>query len=333
MMIAHPLARRAATTLVLIYALLLAFSLTAHAQSGNFNADVINALSKDGYYVSPDTANEIQAAKQGDVPSKLKDAVNRLKGRGYDVKLVVLDSQSINDKPRFTDPTQYAAYLHDQMNLGNGILVVTDIRGGSGAKTDKLSNGDITSIFNAQRTAFTANVVDGTIAFATALQDKMLGNDSGQRNGTITIAAIVVIVILVVAFLTISGLNARWAMRLNGAKKLSSDLSAQVVQMGGNLDFLKLQNAHAYEQVSAHLNPGNKLLSEANDQLSKLKSPGFFALAFQYGRIDHDLSDVEAALQSAKGEIDQAQQIFNANWSGSNSGGSNQDKATARMQT
>lgn len=309
---AYPLTRRAAIAALLGFALafILSFS-PAQAQSPSVN--IINALGSQGYYISPIADQEMKGANINDADSKIKNAVNDLKGKGYDVKIAMIVS---NDVPlTYGTLANYCQYLHDYLNMGNGILVLTAIDGGAAATTNKLSPSDSTTIFNAQRATFTKNVVDGTVAFATAVDDKIRGNDSTQRTSFITIAVIVILIILGVAFVTISGLNARWAMRLNSAKKLSSDLSNEVVQMGSNVDFLKLQNAKAYDEVTAHLNPGNQLLSEANSQLAKLKSPGFFALAFQYTKIDHDLHDVEAALQSAKGEIDQAQQIYNANWS------------------
>jgi hypothetical protein len=312
----YPLARRAAFAALLGIALALILNFShASAQS---SVTIINALGSQGYYISQTAGDEMKGAGINDADSKLKNAVNDLKGKGYDVKLAMIVS---NDVPnQYGTLANYCQYLHDYLNMGNGILVLTAIDGGAAATTNKLSPADSTTLFNAQRATFTKNVVDGTVAFATAVDDKILGNDSGQRTSFITIAVIVILVILGIAIFTISGLNARWAIRLNNAKKLSSDLSNEVVQMGSNVDFLKLQNAKAYDQVTAHLNPGNQLLSDANTQLAKLKSPGFIALAFQYSKIDHDLHDVEAALQSAKGEIDQAQQIYNANWSSSNPG-------------
>ncbi|PZS00008.1 MAG: hypothetical protein DLM69_06855 [Candidatus Chloroheliales bacterium] len=320
---AHPLIRRAAIIALLGFALVLTLSLSsAYAQPRN-SVEIINALNKNGYYLSPNAAGLLSSInqKQSDVENKLKDAVNRLKGRGYDAKIAIISTEDIPiqcGSVQCGDARGYTTYLHDYLNMGNGLLVITDLRGSIGAKTAKLSDTEVSNILNSQKAALTSNIVDGTIAYATAIMDKITGNDTSQRNTFITVAVVVVIAILVIAFLTISGLNARWAMRVSSAKKLSSDLSAQVVQMGGNMDFLKMQSQQAYDQVAAHLNPGNQLLSEANDQLAKLKSPGFLPLAFQYTRLDHDLHDVEAALQSAKGEIDQAQQIFNANWSSPN---------------
>lgn len=314
---AHPLVRRAAIVALLGCAFALALSWSSvHAQSSSVG--IINTLSSQGYYISPTADQEMKGANSPitDADSKIKNAVNNLKGKGYDVKIGMIVSSDIPQQ--YGNLANYCQYLHDYLNMGNGILVMTAIDGGAEAASTKLSPTDTTTIFNSKRADFTKNVVDGTVAFATAVDDKILGNDSGQRNSFITIAAIVIIVILAIAFFTISGLNARWAMRLNGAKKLSSDLSAEVVQMGGNLDFLKMQNAQAYDQVTAQLNPGNQLLSEANTQLGQLKSPGFFPLAFRYSKLDHDMHDVEAALQSAKGEIDQAKQIFDANWSSRN---------------
>jgi hypothetical protein len=315
---AHPLTRRGATIALFGFALALVLSLSsAYAQPRN-SVEIINALNKNGYYLSQNAAGFLSSfnQKQSDVENKLKDAVNRLKGRGYDTKIAIISTEDIPSG--YNDAVDYTSYLHQYLNMGNGLLVITDLRGSIGAKTDKLSNTEVTTILNSQKAALTSNIVDGTVAYATAIMDKITGNDTGQRNTFITITVIVIVVILLIAFLTISGLNARWAIRLSSAKKLSSDLSNAVVQIGGNMDFLKMQNPQAYDQVAAQLNPGNQLLSEANDQLAKLKSPGFFPLAFQYTKLDHDLHDVEAALKSAKGEIDQAQQIFNANWSSRN---------------
>jgi|GEM_PF-2235608 len=308
--------------LLVVAAYLLSFASSSYAQTNTeVNADVVRGLTNGNAYVSPGSAALIKDSSNplGDLQKISSD----LKGKGYTVKIAILDSASNISGGKYKDATTYADYLQSYMGLGKEPVIVLDTRVSRVAvRSNKLSIDEAQQITDAARSTISAQgYMAGVRKIANDTVQKLNDKDSSSRNTTVVIIIVVIAAILLAAFLTIGNLNRKWADRQAKARSLSQQLTTQVLDISDKISFLRVQSASLGEQAQQSLNAGNQSLSTANQQLSTLKSPGFLPLAFQYGNLDHQLSDVENLLEDANSNIGNAQRILDANWSSDTSKG------------
>ncbi len=281
---------------------------------------MVKGLTNDNAYVSPGSA---AIMKDSNATATLQKVSNDLKGKGYTVRIAVLDDVIRISGGRYRDATTYADYLQNYMGLGPNPVIVLDTAASRVAvRSNKLSTDEVQKITNDARATISAQgSIAGVRKIAEDTVQKLNDKDSSSRNTTVVIIIVVIAAILLAAFLTIGNLNRKWADRQAKARSLSQQLTTQVLDISDKISFLRVQNASLGEQAQQSLNAGNQSLSTANQQLSTLKSPGFLPLAFQYGNLDHQLSDVENLLEDANSNIGNAQRILDANWSSDTSKG------------
>lgn len=302
--------------LLIFAACLLTMPTSSLAQTGDTSSDVIRGLQQSNIYISPGSVAQV-TEEASNPKSTLESIVNDNKKGGYTPRVAIVDSVNRVTGGRYKDATNYADYLQNYLGLGNNPLVIVDSSAGVvAARTGKLSLEEIKQITDASRSTFTSQgYLAGARKVTTDIVNKIVKDDESGRLTTTIVIAIVVIGLLLAGLWVANNLNQKWAQRLVKARELSERLTAQVLEVGDKLPFIRVQNGTAADQIQNFLTPGNKSLNSANEQLGDLKKPGFIPLLLQYGKLDSQLTDVENKLEDADANIKQSQQLFDANWS------------------
>lgn len=282
------------------------------AQSAEAN-DLSRALINDRYYVSNTVKNKLKtdaafAAKHPDLEAKVKDAVNKYKGRG-DARAAVIGTDVIPANLG-SNTQRYAEFLYDFIGSKPDALVMVNAQTSEYfIVSSKLSSSDRSKIVDEVRPTFASKGIGAGVDEAIdKTLSKIAGNATAGFITTIVIVAVIVLLIIGIIVATITSTKKRWAQQVANLQQLANQVSDKVVAISDNISFLPDNIRH---QADADFGEATRNFSDANAKLRELEGASSVQLLLQGADFNRRLNLTGAQFEQLRQSLTSIEQKVN----------------------
>ena len=299
--------------LVVMAVALFSFVAGAPRAQAATKADVIAALSSQGYYASnliksnTGTAIDVKA-----VQSTLASAVSDGGRHGSPTKIALLDG-SIVGAQNSAALGSYAETLFTQLNMpkDTGVLVVVQFSPNFVyIAAPKLTDANKQAAINAGRGSLANDPAKGASDIARSAFGQIDTIKTTETGGTVTLVILILAVIVAVAVVVVVGRIAMHRSRLGKLKTQVSGIDTMVLDLSEDVDYLP---DTVRDRAKSDFLTGSSATYKMNEQVRELQAATPIDLLFKNGAINQKFGALEQELQASQGALNNVKQLVQAN--------------------